>query len=177
MIIFTGVAGAGKSVQGRMLADEMGYPWLSTGEFLRMLIAGERRKAMLEGKLLSDKEMIAVMDRILNLIPTDEEFILDGFPRTLAQADWLLAQVKAGLLDVTAVFRIEASREVVKMRLLERGRQDDHHEAIEERFREYEETMVPILKRFEESGIPVHLISGEQPVQDVHKDIVAALGL
>jgi adenylate kinase len=176
MIIFTGVAGAGKSVQGKLLADELGYPWLSTGEFLRMLIAGERRKEMLAGKLLSDTEMIALMQKVLNLLPPDEEFVLDGFPRTPDQAEWLLAQVKAGLIDVTAVFRIDATREVVKDRLLRRGRQDDHHEAIEERFREFEHTIVPILEQFKEAGITVYQIDGQQEVRDVHKNIMRVLG-
>lgn len=176
MIIFTGVAGAGKSIQGKMLADQLGYPWLSTGEFLRMLISGERRKEMLAGKLLSDQEMIALMQKVLGLLPPNEEFVLDGFPRTPEQAEWLLAQVKAGLIKVTAVFRIDASQEVVKDRLLRRGRQDDHHEAIEERFREFEQTIVPILTKFEEAGIKVFQIDGEQEVAAVHENIMHVLG-
>lgn len=176
MIIFTGVAGAGKSAQGKLLADQLGYPWLSTGEFLRMLIAGERRKEMLAGKLLSDPEMISLMQKVLGLLPASEEFVLDGFPRTPEQAEWLLAQVKAGLLHITAVFRIDASQAVVKDRLLKRGRQDDHHEAIEERFREFEETIVPILGQFKEAGIPVYKIDGEQSVHDVHENIMHVLG-
>ena len=176
MIIFTGVAGAGKSVQGRMLADKLGYPWLSTGEFLRMLIAGERRKDMLAGKLLSDQEMIALMQKVLGLLPPNEEFILDGFPRTTEQAEWLLAQVKAGLIDVTAVFRIDATPEVVKKRLLQRGRQDDYHEAIEERFREFEQTIVPIIEQFRSAGISVFQIDGEQDIKEVHNNIMRVLG-
>ena len=86
------------------------------------------------------------MQKVLGLLPADEEFILDGFPRTTEQAEWLLAQVKAGLIDVTAVFRIDATREVVKRRLLQRGRQDDYHEAIEDRFRDFEQTIVPIIE-------------------------------
>jgi len=176
MIIFTGVAGAGKSMQGRMLADRMGYPWLSTGEFLRMLVAGDRRKAMMAGELLSDQEMIALIQKVLGLLPPDEEYVLDGFPRTPDQAEWLLAQEKAGLLDITAVFQIDASKEVVRERLLSRGRQDDHHEAIEQRFREYEETIVPILEQFKEAGIKVYKIDGEQTVAEVHKNILQVLG-
>lgn len=176
MIIFTGVAGAGKSVQGRMLADELAYPWLSTGEFLRMLVSGDRRKEMLAGKLLSDQEMIALIQKVLTLVPADQEYVLDGFPRTVAQAEWLLAQAKVGLMNITAVFQIEASREVVKKRLLERGRQDDHHEAIEERFREYEETIVPIIQEMREAGVPVYMIDGEKPVRDVHENIMHVLG-
>lgn len=176
MIIFMGVAGAGKSMQGKMLADQLGYPWLSTGEFLRMLIAGERRKDMLAGKLLTDTEMIAIMQKVLGLISTSEEFVLDGFPRTVEQADWLLAQAKAGLLQITAVFQLEASQEVVRQRLLGRGRQDDHHEAIEERLREYEETVVPLVKRMKEAGVQVYTISGEQEVKAVHDNIMHVLG-
>ncbi len=101
MIIFTGVAGSGKSVQGKMLADHMGLPWLSTGEFLRMLISGERRKDMLAGKLLGDNEIIALVQRIFNVVDTKHEFILDGFPRSVAQADWLLNQVKHGQLKIS----------------------------------------------------------------------------
>jgi len=87
-----GVAGSGKSVQGRLLADEMALPWLSTGEFLRMLVSGERRKDMLAGRLLSDREIIKLVQKIFAMIDIHEEFILDGFPRTVSQADWLLNQ-------------------------------------------------------------------------------------
>lgn len=175
MIIFMGVAGSGKSQQGRMLADQQGLPWLSTGEFLRMLIAGERRKAMLAGKLIDDQEIIALVQKIFNVIDVQEEFVLDGFPRTVPQADWLLGQVKHGQLDITSVVHLIASEETVKSRLLARGRPDDHIEALHERFREYEETIKPILKEFKAAGVPVHEINGEQDVEAVHEDIVGAL--
>ncbi len=175
MIIFMGVAGSGKSVQGRMLADRLGLPWLSSGEFLRMLISGERRKEMLSGKLIDDQDIIALIQKVFSLIDVEEEFILDGFPRTVAQADWLLAQVKYGQLSVSAVVHLEASEEEVAKRLLARGRQDDHHEAITERFKEYEETLKPILSHFEAASVPVLRINGEQPVEKVQQDIVKAL--
>jgi adenylate kinase len=170
-----GVAGAGKSVQGRWLADEFGYSWLSTGEFLRMLISGEQRKEMLSGKLLSDKQIITLVHKIFTVVDTKEEFVLDGFPRTTAQADWLLSQVKHGQLHVTAVINLKASKEAVKERLLKRGRQDDTEEAIEARFQEYEQSVLPILEHFKAAGVPIHDINGEQPVEMVHADIVKAL--
>lgn len=175
MIIFMGVAGSGKSVQGRRLADEMGLPWLSTGEFLRMLISGERRKAMIDGKLLRDSEIIELVRKIFNLIDLKEEFILDGFPRTIAQADWLLNQVKHDQLEVSAVIHITASEAAVHKRLIDRGRPDDHPEAIKERFQEYEQAIKPILEDFKKAGVRVCDINGEQPVELVHDDIVAAL--
>lgn len=175
MIIFMGVAGAGKSMQGRKLADDMGYPWLSTGEFLRMLISGERRKDMLNGKLLEDQEIIGLIRKIFTVVDTNQEFVLDGFPRTVAQADWLLSQVKHGQLQVTGVIHIIASEESVRQRLLERGRPDDYHEAISERFKEYEQAIKPILEHFKRANIPVYDIDGERSVEAVNASITEVL--
>lgn len=175
MIIFMGVAGSGKSMQGRLLADQQALPWLSTGEFLRMLIAGDKRREMLAGKLLEDEEIIGLVQRIFNLIDVEQEFVLDGFPRTVEQADWLLNQIKHGQLEITAVVHLNASEDVVMERLLARGRQDDHAEALHERFKEFEETIKPILDSFRQSGVPVHEINGEQSVEAVHDSIIKAL--
>ena len=82
MIILMGVAGAGKSMQGRMFADEHGYAWISTGELFRVLVTGKRRQQMLEGKLLSDEEVIQLIDKTLKqMVDTNQEFLLDGFPQ------------------------------------------------------------------------------------------------
>lgn len=175
MIIFMGVAGSGKSVQGRLLADQLGLPWLSTGDFLRMLIVGERRKEMLAGKLLQDQEIIALVQKIFSVIDANQEFVLDGFPRTPAQADWLLGQVKHGQLKITAVIHIEASEKEVEARLLKRGRLDDTPKAIKERFLEYRQTTVPILEHFKEAGVKVYDVNGEKPKDEVHKDIMQAV--
>lgn len=175
MIIFMGVAGSGKSVQGRWLADEFGYPWLSTGEFLRMLVSGEPRKAMVRGELLGDKEIIKLIQKILTLIDTSGRFVLDGFPRTSVQADWLLGQVKHGQLHVNAVIHLKASEEAVMERLISRGRPDDTKEAIRARFNEYNESALPIIEHFKQADIPVYDINGEQPVGKVHEDIKKVL--
>lgn len=173
MIILTGVAGAGKSMQGRLFADEHGFAWISTGELFRVLVTGERRQEMLEGKLLSDDEVIALVDRTLKLIDLEQEFVLDGFPRTKVQADWLLQQVHAGRLHLTAIFNLQASREVVKERLLSRGRLDDTEEAIEKRFTEYETMTIPILEYFRQEGAPVFDIAADRDPIVVHDAIMA----
>lgn len=172
MIILMGVAGAGKSMQGRLFADEHGYAWISTGELLRVLVTGKRRQEMLQGKLLSDDEVIKVLDKVFDLIDLDQEFVLDGFPRTVYQADWLLKQVHNGRLHLSAVFNLAASREVVQERLMARGRQDDTHEAIQERFREYETITVPILDHFRKENVAVYDIDAAQDPHDVHDDIM-----
>ena len=175
MIVFMGVAGSGKSAQGRLLADRLGFPWLSTGEFLRMLIAGERRREMLEGKLLDDVEIIALVQKIFRVVDTEHEFVMDGFPRTVAQADWLLSQRRHGQLDITAVIHLQASEDVVLERLLQRGRQDDQTEVIRERFREYENATRPIINELKEDGVPVFDIKGEGDVETIHEAIVKAI--
>lgn len=176
MIIFMGVPGSGKSLQGRRLADDMAVPWVSTGEFLRMLIAGQKRKDMIAGKLIGDHEIISLVQKVFSLIDTDHEFVLDGFPRTVAQADWLLSQVKHGQLEITKVIHLAASEDAVTNRLLARGRPDDTDEAIRERFREYQDAIKPILEHVKAAGIEVADINGEQKPEAVYRDITAALG-
>lgn len=175
MIVFIGVAGSGKSVQGKLLADELALPWVSTGEFLRMLVSGERRKDMVAGKLLSDREIIKLMQKIFAIIDVHEEFILDGFPRTVSQADWLLNQHKHGQLDVTAVVHLIVDEQTVLERLLKRGRQDDHKEAILERFREYDEVTKPILDHFKKAQIPIFDIGSDKAVGKIHQEIKQAV--
>jgi adenylate kinase len=158
-----------------MLADALALPWLSTGEFLRMLIAGPRRKAMLKGELLKDDEIIALVRKIFAIVDSKEEFILDGFPRTESQADWMLSQAKHKQLDITAVIHLEASPEAVTKRLQERGRQDDTNEAIAERFREYEAATKPILERYKAADVEVMSINAEQTPEAVHDEILLKL--
>ena len=175
MIILMGVAGAGKSMQGRLFADEHGYAWISTGELFRVLVTGKRRQQMLEGKLLSDDEVIKLVDKTLKLIDVDKEFLLDGFPRTKMQADWVLEQVRAGRFKLTAVFNLAASREVVKQRLLARGRQDDTEQVIERRFAEYRTETLPILDYFKTAKVPVYDIDANQDPITVHDQIMSRI--
>lgn len=172
MIILTGVAGAGKSMQGKILADEHGYAWISTGEILRVLVTGKRRQEMLQGKLLSDDEMVTILDKVFDLIDPTQEFVLDGFPRTIPQADWLLDQVHDGRFKLTAVINLSASEDVVRERLMARGRVDDTDEAIAERFREYRAVTLPILEHFKEEKIDVCDIDAAQEARLVHDEIL-----
>lgn len=176
MIILTGVAGSGKSMQGKMFADEHGYAWISTGEILRVLVTGKRRHEMLAGKLLDDEEMITILDTVLNLIDADQEFVLDGFPRTIPQCDWLLDQVHKKRFGLTAVVNLNANEDEVRRRLIARGRPDDTEEAITERFKEYREVTLPILEHFKREGIAVYSIDASQSPRAVHDDILKHLG-
>lgn len=175
MIVLMGVAGSGKSMQGKILADEHGYAWISTGEILRVLVTGKRRQEMLQGKLLSDEEMINLMDKVLDLIDTKQEFVLDGFPRTVPQADWLMDQVHSGRFSLTAVIHLHASEGVVRSRLLDRARPDDNKDAIAMRFSEYQAVTLPIIAHFEDEGAKVCKIDAAKSVREVHDEILGCV--
>ncbi len=172
MIILMGVAGSGKSTQGRLLADERGYAWISTGEILRVLITGTRRKTMLEGKLLTDEEMINVMDKVFDIIDPNDEFVLDGFPRTIPQARWLLAQEDKGRFSRVLLLHLYADKRVVHDRLAARGRVDDNEQAITRRFEEYEKSTLPIVNEFKKHGAEVRDIDAAQDADKIHDEIM-----
>jgi adenylate kinase len=172
MIVLMGVAGAGKSIQGRLFADEHGFAWISTGELLRVLVTGKRRREMLEGKLLSDDEMTSILDKVFELIDTSEEFVLDGFPRTIPQAEWLLEQARQGRFDVDAVFNLVAPEGIIRERLQKRGRLDDTESAVTERLHEYQQMTLPILELFRKANISVYDIDADQAPETVHDDIL-----
>lgn len=166
-----GVAGAGKSLQGKHLGDSHGYPWISTGEMLRLMITDERRKQMLKGKLFSDQEMIELVDKTLGMIDPSKEFLLDGFPRTIKQAEWVMEQVKSGRLEMTAVVNFVADFDVVLERLLKRGRLDDKEEVIKKRFEDYQKYTVPIIDFFRAAGVTVHDINADQTPEEVYEEL------
>jgi adenylate kinase len=177
MIILLGVAGSGKSTQGRLLADQKGYAWISTGEILRVLVTGRRRLEMLDGKLLTDAEMIKVMDKVLDLIDPTDQFVLDGFPRTAVQTSWILDQAKKGRIPPIVVLHLHSKQDVVKSRLMKRGRQDDTNKAISQRFDEYHKVTLPIVNDFKAHGIKVYDINASQNPEAVHEEIMRAINL
>lgn len=177
MIVLMGVAGAGKSMQGHRLADEYGFAYISTGEILRVLITGRRRNEMLEGHLLSDEEVIRVVDKVLELIDTKEQFILDGFPRTKTQIDWLLKQAEQGRFELPMVINLDIDEASVRERLYKRGRMDDTEEAIARRFAEYQAVTKPILDYMKAKGLKMCDIDADGTPIEVHKRIAGCLGL
>lgn len=176
MIILMGVAGAGKSMQGKILADDLGHAWISTGEVLRVLVTGQRRQEMKRGKLLSDNEVIMVVEKVLELIDTTQEFVMDGFPRTEVQVDWLLNQIALGRLQKPIVFNLEIDEAVIRRRLKERNRPDDTEESIATRFAEYNNVTRPIIDYMREKGITVVDINADQTPQLVHDEIAKHIG-
>lgn len=132
---------------------------------------------MLQGAIISDDLLLPLLEQtMVRLSEDDEEMVLDGSPRTLEQARWLVEKVKQYGLKATAVIHLNASKEVVKKRLLARGRPDDHEEAINERFSEYESKIKPILDYLKSQGYKVYDINGEQTKEAVEEEIDRAIG-
>jgi adenylate kinase len=175
MIILMGVAGAGKSLQGRLLAEKLGYKWVSTGEIFRAQLSEDRQKELQTGRLLDDTEVIGLVDGALHKLDKDKKVVLDGFPRTIIQADWLLEQAKRQRFELQAVFNLVATRDVVRSRLLARGRADDNEAVIKERFSEYENKTLPIINYFKQNSIGVQDINADQTPEAVHAAMISYL--
>jgi adenylate kinase len=175
MILLMGIAGSGKGTQGKMLSDQHQFHLISMGDVLRMYITGKQRQRMLKGELLDDSEIIDIVDKLLSTIPSSEEVILDGFPRTIPQAEWLVDQVKAGRFKLSVALHLVASREAVKERLLKRARIDDIEDSIEARFDEYERSTLPLIEQLEKNGVKVINVNAQRPVEEVNKELVDIL--
>jgi adenylate kinase len=172
VILLMGIAGSGKGTQGKMLADAKGFHLISMGDVLRMYVTGKQRERMLAGELLDDKEIIGIVDQVLASLPNGEEVLMDGFPRTIPQAEWLLEQVQAGRFPLKIAFHLMASRDAVKQRLMKRARIDDKEKAIEARFDEYERSTTPLLSWLSGHGVDVVNVNAERSVQEVNDDLV-----
>lgn len=176
MILITGLAGSGKSTQGELLQQKLDCPWLGMGNLLRASADEELRQHLLTGELVDDSIALRVMgEELAKMGAADKQFILDGFPRSLEQARWLGQKVAAGELKDPIVIHIKTHEEIAEQRLMQRGRVDDHRQAIMERFNEYEKSIKPILDYFKAQGFPVIDIDGEQTIEQVHQEIIKAI--
>lgn len=183
-LLLLGPPGAGKGTQAQLLVERYGIPQISTGEMLRAAVAAEtevgvRAKAMMErGDLVPDEVVIGVAEERLAQDDAQRGFILDGFPRTGAQAealDALLARLGTPLERCVAITLAE---EEIVTRLLKRaeieGRSDDNAEAIRHRIGVYLEQTEPLIAHYEAQGI-VRPVNGAGPVDEVAKRIEEAL--
>jgi len=175
MIVFFGPAGAGKSMQGQILAARMGWRWLSAGQILRDTHDAEIVKTMHEGKLIPHDAITRIMAGAISKAGDIDQIILDGFPRELQQAEWLVNSKTDHGRDIGLVVVLEVPREELLQRLAIRGRADDTPEAIDQRLAIYRQEMYPILGLFSDQHIPVVHIDGVGPVGEVHDRIFSEL--
>jgi adenylate kinase len=183
-VLLLGVQGSGKGTQARRIAAEYGIPHIATGDLLRAEIGavtelGRRVKSILDrGELVPDETMTEFIRERLARPETSEGFVLDGYPRTMAQADALDALLAELGRPLTIVFELQVPDEVATARMLKRaaeeGRTDDTPEAIARRVQLYHEETEPIVSHYRAAGNLVG-IHGDRPVNEVFAEIQDAL--
>jgi adenylate kinase len=151
LLIF-GPQGAGKGTQAARISDEYGIPHIATGDILRAAIAGEtelglRVKPIVDrGDLVPDDLVVALIQERVGAPDAAGGFVLDGFPRTLPQAEALETMLSEIGRELDAVIVLEVPDEVARTRMLERARTDDTPETIAKRLGTYHEQTAPLVE-------------------------------
>ncbi|MCA9301345.1 nucleoside monophosphate kinase [Candidatus Saccharibacteria bacterium] len=175
MIIFFGPAGAGKSVQGQLLAARYGWRWLSAGQLLRDTRDPQLLKEMQSGGLANSEKVNEIFEDALIKAKDIDGVISDGFPRELSQAKWLVDALPKHERSIALVVVLEVPRSEIDNRLKLRGRADDTPDAIEQRLSIYRQEVYPILNYFAEKGLKIAHIDGTGSVGQVHDRVVFEL--
>ncbi len=184
-LLIVGPQGSGKGTQGARIAELFGIPAISTGDVFRAHVRdqtelGAQVKSVIDaGDLVSDELTFALLRDRLSQGDTGTGFLLDGFPRNLAQLGLLDSFLAPRDEPLTAVIALDVPREVSISRLSERarieGRADDTDEAIAKRLEIYERDTAPILEVYRDHGI-VCAVDGVGELDAVTDRIVRALG-
>ena len=177
-LLFVGPPGAGKGTQAERLAASHGLLHLSTGDLLRAEVqAGsdlgkEAEAVMNRGELVSDELVLAIVrSRLQN---HSGGWLLDGFPRNLAQAEALDALLSELNQPLQSVLLMELDDEELVQRLLARGRADDNEEVIRHRLSVYREQTAPLINHYEQRGQLKRVLS-TGTIEAVAEQINAAL--
>jgi adenylate kinase len=183
-ILLLGPQGSGKGTQANRIAEEYGIPHIATGDMLRNAIAkgsplGKRVEPILEtGGLVPDELMIELIRDRLDGDDTHNGFVLDGFPRTLVQAEALDALLREVGRELRIVFELQVSDDVCIERLLKRareeGRTDDTPEVIARRLELYHRETEPLVEYYRTQGILVGIHADRSP-NEVFNEIQHAL--
>ncbi|MCW6035133.1 adenylate kinase [Spirulina subsalsa FACHB-351] len=181
-IIFLGPPGSGKGTQAKILAHSMDIPHISTGEILRRAVAeetslGKKVKDFLEqGDLVPDSLLVDLIRERLNSEDADEGWILDGFPRTIAQANFLEELLQEFQETRKVVFNLEVPEPVLVERLLHRaqeeGRADDTEETIRHRLQVYHDLTEAVIDYYHEhEDHDLYSVNGDRLPEEVAKSL------
>jgi adenylate kinase len=162
-IVFLGPPGGGKGTQAKLVADRLKIPAISTGEILRAAVRegtplGRQAKAVMEsGELVSDDLMIALIRERLGEPDARIGFLLDGFPRTVDQAEALEKLLEGNGSQLSAVVNLSVPEQVLLDRLAGRSgqenRSDDARETVLERLRVYRQKTEPLIDFYRKRGL------------------------
>ena len=184
-LLLVAYPGAGKGTQAAKLAAHYGIAHLSSGALLRAEVTGGTKIGRIaadylkRGDLVPDEVVLEMLAAPVLEAAENGGYVLDGFPRTLRQAEeaYAVAQQVEGI-ELQAVVHLRVSRDELRNRLLARaereGRMDDTESAIEHRFEVFDLETQPLLGFYAKRGLVLE-INGEQPVEDVFGDIIAAI--
>jgi len=179
-IVLLGAPGSGKGTQAERIVEKYQITHISTGDLLRAEVAagtdlGNKAKEIMEsGGLVSDDIMLGMIRSRLSQGDVQNGFMLDGFPRTLAQAealDDLLAKIGQPL-DVVIFFDVDYNE--ITQRLLARQRADDNEETIRKRLQVYEEQTAPLIDYYKAKG-NLRTVKGVGPMDEVSERIFKTL--
>jgi len=180
LVIF-GRQGSGKGTQCAQLVESFGCVHISTGDMLRAAVDAETdlglaaKQIMDDGGLVSDEIMIGIVaDRLAESDAVNNGFLLDGFPRTPAQAE-ALHDILVGLnQSLTASVNLDVPEDEVTERMLARGRKDDTPEAIANRLGLYEAQTAPLFAWFQEQGL-LEVVDGLGSEEEVAQRLAAVM--
>ena len=186
IIILLGAPGAGKGTQSERLVAERGLVQLSTGDMLRDALAqgtelGKQAKAIMDaGKLVADDIILAMIRERLTASSGGNGVILDGFPRTIAQAEGLDKILEEMGLHIDHVIEISVDENVLADRIMTRAkesdetRDDDSVEVLQKRLKVYHESTAPIIPYYQNRG-KLSVVDGMQSIDAVASAIDAIL--
>ncbi len=189
-LILLGPPGAGKGTQAQRLVEKYGIPQLSTGDMLRAAVSagtevGKRAKAVMDaGELVSDEIVNAIVAERIDQPDCEKGFILDGYPRTLVQADSVHDMLVERGLFLDAVIELVVDDRALVGRIVKRAedakaagqpvRKDDNAEVFEERLREYYKKTAPLIGYYYANDL-LRQVDGMAPIDDVTGQIEALL--
>ncbi|GAB3942456.1 adenylate kinase [Corynebacterium tapiri] len=178
-LVLLGPPGAGKGTQAALLAEKLNVPHISTGDLFRANI-GEGTPLGVEAKSYIDAGELVPTDVTARMVSArlEEEdaangFLLDGFPRTVEQAEILTKLLAEKGLKLDGVLNFRVTEDVVVERMLARGRADDNEETIRTRLRVYRDETAPLIDHYGEALINIDAV-GE--VEEIHARVLEALG-
>jgi len=185
IVVLFGPPGSGKGTQSTRVARHLLIPHVATGDMLRAEVARgsalgrEAEPLMSTGRLVPDDLIVRMIGARITEPDAAGGALLDGFPRTVPQAEALDAMLRARSLRVDAVVSLRVGDDELRRRILNRakieGRTDDTPDAFEERLRTYRNESKPVLDYYRETGTRIVEVDGTGEIADVTRRISAAL--